>query len=175
MEVDHPATQQLKRSCLNKLNVKPPNNLTFCAIDFDDTTLDKGLLNSSFDPRVPTYVSWLGVMPYLPRQAVEDVFKFVLSLPTTSRITFTFYLPTSSLSGIDLEWMKWLEDFVNERGEPFYEESRMEADQMREWLQDLGFSKVRHLTPEEQSKAYFSGRNDGLPATAAGQAMCAYV
>jgi methyltransferase (TIGR00027 family) len=175
VEVDHPATQDLKRSCLDRLSVESPSNVTFCAIDFDDSTLAEGLRDSSFDPDVPTYVSWLGVTPYLPRQTVEDVFKFVLSLPPLSRITFTFYLPTASLDGIDLEWMEWLEAYVSERGEPFYAESRMEADQMLEWLQGLGFSSVRHLTPQDQNEAYFAGRTDGLPSTAAGQAMCAHV
>ena len=103
IEVDHPASQEFKRGCVTKASLRIPANLEFCAIDFESTSLEEGLSKSSFDPQVPTFFSWLGVTQYLTRSSIEATLRFVSDLPEPSTIGFTFVVPDSMLSGLDLE------------------------------------------------------------------------
>jgi methyltransferase (TIGR00027 family) len=68
-EVDHPSTQMWKRSRLEALTVATPDHLTWVPVDFEaesfaDRLEDSGLRSGS------TFVSWLGVTPYLTPEAI---------------------------------------------------------------------------------------------------------
>ena len=173
VEADHPASQESKQECLSKAGLRPPNNVSFCPIDFEHTSLAEGLVLSAFDPQAPAFVSWLGVTAYLTRFAIEKTLQFVLSLPSRSRLVFTFMLPISSLHGLDREAMELSTAIAAERGEPFI--SCFETDEMCEWLYGLSFSRVFHLSPEQAQERYFADRTDGLFAPSGAQIMCAHV
>lgn len=96
-EVDHPATQSLKIDLLRKARLDPVECVTFCPIDFEQVSLTEGLRGSAFKSNIPTFVSWLGVTMYLTRSAIEETLRFVLTLPSPSRILFTFFQPPDSL------------------------------------------------------------------------------
>src|ERR1700691_1687992 len=68
-EVDHPATQEWKREQLRDTEITIPASLTFVPIDFERQTLADGLAQSGFDGAGPAFFSWLGVTPYLTREA----------------------------------------------------------------------------------------------------------
>jgi O-methyltransferase involved in polyketide biosynthesis len=46
--------------------------LTYAAIDFERQTLAAGLEQSGFNPKLPAFFSWLGVVPYLTREPCSD-------------------------------------------------------------------------------------------------------
>jgi hypothetical protein len=96
IEVDQPASQAFKRERLGHARVAIPDNVAFCPIDFERTTLQEGLGAAAFDPQMPTFCVWLGVTQYLTLQ-------FVLTLPAPSGIAFTFVLPDAQLEGDDLQ------------------------------------------------------------------------
>ena len=164
IEVDQPASQQYKIECLKKRDISIPANTLFCPVDFEHTSLAEGLEKTDFDFQEPTFISWLGVTQYLTRPAIESVFHFVLSLPSSSRIVFTFrlWVPQGTAGG-----------GMNLVGEPRI--SHFEPEEMLKWLDELGFSHVFHLTPQLCEKLYFSGRTDALPISHAAQSMCAFV
>src|SRR6202035_6128756 len=68
-EVDHPATQAWKREQLQAANIAIPPSLTFVPIDFELQTLADGLSRSGFNANAAAFFSWLGVTPYLTREA----------------------------------------------------------------------------------------------------------
>src|SRR5271168_1087136 len=68
-EVDHPATQAWKREQLQAGEIAIPASLTFVPIDFERQTLAAGLDQAGFDTRAAAFFSWLGVTPYLTREA----------------------------------------------------------------------------------------------------------
>src|SRR5580658_731298 len=68
-EVDHPATQAWKREQLEAADIQIPSSLTFVPIDFEQQTLADGLAPSGFNPKASAFFSWLGVTPYLTREA----------------------------------------------------------------------------------------------------------
>src|SRR5262249_698542 len=97
IELDQPASQQLKRERLAAAGVTVPPNVTFIPIDFEVTTLADGLAAGGFDARRATFFAWRGVTQYLTGSAIEKTLRYVLSLPPSSGIALTFMLPEALL------------------------------------------------------------------------------
>ncbi|MDE2370691.1 MAG: class I SAM-dependent methyltransferase [Burkholderiales bacterium] len=68
-EVDHPATQGLKRQRLAALGVEPSTTTHYLAADLGAEDLAAALGRSSYDFDRPAFFSWLGVTMYLTREA----------------------------------------------------------------------------------------------------------
>jgi methyltransferase (TIGR00027 family) len=89
-EVDHPASQTDKRDRLAAADIAIPGNVTFVPVDFERETLRQRLAAEGIDLAAPTFVSCLGVIVYLARDAVKDLFGFIASLAPGSECVFTF-------------------------------------------------------------------------------------
>src|SRR5205085_3522547 len=76
-EVDYPATQAWKRERLAQTGVALPPSLTFAPIDFERQSLGEGLSASGFRADEPAFFQWLGVTPYLTREAIVSTLDFV--------------------------------------------------------------------------------------------------
>src|SRR5262249_21525911 len=96
-EIDHPATQRWKRGRLAAASIAIPPNLTFVPIDFERGSLRQALRAADFDFGTKTFCSWLGVTQYLTLDAIRGTLEFVLSLPRSSEIVFSFVLPLEML------------------------------------------------------------------------------
>jgi methyltransferase (TIGR00027 family) len=68
-EVDHPATQAWKRSRLQALGASAPSELIWVPIDFEVESVADGLDRAGFGAGT-TFISWLGVVPYLSPDAI---------------------------------------------------------------------------------------------------------
>ncbi len=68
-EIDHPATQSLKRRRLAECGVPPPDSLHFIAADLAQESLGEALSRSAFNAAKPAFFTWLGVTMYLAREA----------------------------------------------------------------------------------------------------------
>jgi methyltransferase (TIGR00027 family) len=172
IEVDHPASQQLKRERLATAGVTVPPNVTFIPIDFEVTTLADGMAAGGFDARWATFFAWRGVTQYLTGSAIEETLRYVLSLPPSSGIALTFMLP-EALLGEELDAIRVLSEFGASVGEPWL--SRFEPARLIAWLRELGFSNVAHLTPEVAREQYFRDRTDALPVPSYEQVLSATV
>jgi methyltransferase (TIGR00027 family) len=129
----------------------------FVPIDFETTSLAEGMARGGFDARAPAFISWLGVMIYLSREAVDAVFAFARSLPQGSEIVFSFVPPVDpEQAGSPTS----LAARAAEIGEPW--RTRFEPDELREMLRGMGFREVCFLTPGEADARWFRGRTDGL-------------
>jgi methyltransferase (TIGR00027 family) len=67
-EVDHPATQSVKRKVMEHLGA--PENLRFVAVDFERDDFVEKLRQAGFMPDRHTLVVWMGVTYYLTAQAM---------------------------------------------------------------------------------------------------------
>jgi methyltransferase (TIGR00027 family) len=90
-ELDHPSTLDVKKNRLiNKLG-RLPEYVTYIAIDFILQDLAMVLANAGFDPSVPSFFLWEGVMHYLTAEAVDSTLKSIASLASSgSRLVFTY-------------------------------------------------------------------------------------
>src|SRR5438309_1188805 len=97
-EVDHPATQAWKRSCLEKAAIPIPASLTYVSVDFERQMMTDALRQSGFKSDELTFVSFIGVVRYLSRETVISVLtSIVSSMRAGSEVVFDFAPPPSQL------------------------------------------------------------------------------
>jgi methyltransferase (TIGR00027 family) len=160
-EVDHPATQEQKRQLLEKAGLATPDNVYFIPTDFESTSIGEALDRSpdtspdrpDFDPTLPCFISWLGVMVYLTMEAIDAVFDWLLTQPAGSEMVLTFTRKRE---------LSVLGDKAAALGEPW--QTFFTPEELREKLLHRGFSSVHILEPREAWQTYYAGRTDGLPA-----------
>jgi methyltransferase (TIGR00027 family) len=172
-EIDHPATQSWKCDRLAVAGIEIPPNLTFVPIDFERTSLADALQAVNFDFARKTFCSWLGVTQYLTTEAIRGTLEFVLSLPRSSEIVFSFVLPFEMLPKVEAEARAMATHKSAEVGEPYLTAFRAEDLMAQLWA--MGFSDVIHLTPEEVHERYLKSRRDGLKPRFGEQLMRAIV
>ena len=172
-EVDHPITQRWKQDRLKAAEIAIPSNLRFVPIDFERTAIPEALRAGDLAFEVRTLCSWMGVTQYLTRDALDATFQFVLSLPPSSEVVFSFILPQEAVSGVEAEALATAAHRAALIGEPWL--TRLHADDLVARLRSMGFSRILHLTPEEARQRYFDGRRDGLRERRGEQLMRAIV
>jgi len=89
-EVDHPQTQEAKRSWFEQRFGHAPAAVAFAAVDFDCHSLADRLIAAGFDAAVPTFFVWEGVTNYLTEPAVDSTLRFIGSTAPGSRVVFTY-------------------------------------------------------------------------------------
>jgi methyltransferase (TIGR00027 family) len=90
-EIDHPATQEVKRRALSLHATEPPG-LTFVPVDFSTQTAEGRLRETGgFDPKRPSFFVCEGTLMYLTPEEAASVFALVRRLsPKGSRFVFTW-------------------------------------------------------------------------------------
>ena len=96
-EVDHPTTQAWKRERLAEAGLVEPASLTFAPVDFECQSLAEGLVTAGFQPTQPAFFFWLGVVPYLRRDAISAILQFIASVPR-SEVVFDYSEPLENYS-----------------------------------------------------------------------------
>jgi methyltransferase (TIGR00027 family) len=159
-EVDHPATQAWKREQLQAARIAVPASLTFVPIDFERQTLADGLECAGFDDGATVFFSWLGVTPYLTRDACMSTLSFIAKMPTGSGVVFDFAIDPALLNAGQREALGALSKRVAAAGEPFqlfFDPAKLQAE-----LKGMGFERTEFLQGKELNARYFEGRKDGL-------------
>ena len=172
-EVDHPITQQWKRDRLKAADIAIPPNLTFVPIDFERDSIPEALRDNDFAFGVRTLCSWMGVTQYLTHDALDATFRFVLTLPRSSEVVFSFILPQEAVTGVEAEALALAAQRAAEVGEPWL--TRLRGNELAGRLRSMGFSHTIHLTPEQAHERYFRNRHDGLKERRGEQLMRAVV
>jgi len=96
-EVDYPATQAWKRSCLEQVAIHIPASVTFVSVDFDRQMMPDALRQSGFKSDEPTFISCIGVVRYLSRETfVSILISIVSSMQVGSEVVFDFGPPPVS-------------------------------------------------------------------------------
>jgi methyltransferase (TIGR00027 family) len=99
-EVDHPATQAVKRKKLAAIFGARPTHMTCVPIDFNEQTLAERLLESGYDERrKKTLFLWQDVTQYLTRTAVGDILGFVVGTPGRANVELFLRLASASFPG----------------------------------------------------------------------------
>jgi methyltransferase (TIGR00027 family) len=160
IEVDHPATQAWKRELLASAGVAIPSSVSFVAVDFARQTLAEQLSRSAFRPSEPAFFSWLGVVPYLTRDAAIGTLRWIGSLPSRTGVVFDYAVARSALNLIERAALDALSRRVARAGEPF--QLFFEPLELAATLREMGFKHLEDLGAEEINARYFSGRKDSL-------------
>ncbi|MDT4987394.1 MAG: hypothetical protein QOI74_1488 [Micromonosporaceae bacterium] len=167
-EVDHPATQEWKRARLAQADITVPPALTFAPVDFESGTLADGLAAAGFDPGVDTFFSWLGVVPYLTREAIVGTLRLVGGLGAASQVVFDYAEPPDSLPPDRRAAYEVRAGRVAGLGEPWI--SHFDPAELAGDLRGLGFDEIEDLGPEQIAARYF-GLTTGRGGRAGGHVI----
>jgi methyltransferase (TIGR00027 family) len=162
-EVDHPNTQEWKIDCLHAAAIQVSPSVKFVSVDFECQELAAELLAAGFRSDQPTFVSWLGVVPYLTKEAAAYTFGFLGKFPEGSGVVFDYSVPRSSLSLLERVALDALSRRVARAGEPF--RLFFTPQELDELLRGLGFRHIEQLAAGEINARYFANRQDGLRVT----------
>jgi methyltransferase (TIGR00027 family) len=161
-EVDHPATQAWKRERLAEAAIDVPASLTFAPVDFEAQTLGAGLADAGFDPALPTFFTWLGVVPYLTEPAVFATLDFMARLPGGAHVVFDYGNPPSPGDTADYAAAR---DELARRVAAIGEElkTQFETRELHARLGVLGFRDIEDLGPRQMRERYFPANAGPVP------------
>lgn len=154
-EADHPATQAQKQQRLAQAGIEVPDNCEFVPVNFETESLEAALRRSSLDFGAPVFISWLGVMVYLSMEATDAIFRFVVTLPASTELVFTFSQKRF------LEQQHPTAARAAEVGEPWL--TFLRPEELAWKLCKLGYASLDFLQPEKAEALYYTGRPSGLP------------
>jgi methyltransferase (TIGR00027 family) len=158
-EVDHPATQAWKRSCLERAAIPIPASVTFVSVDFERQMMMDALGQSGFKSNELTFISWLGVVRYLSPEAFISVLtSIVSSMRPGSEVVFDSGPAPSLLQRLREMPHRPIWTFKkNAFRPPYYDLASLKSD-----LKRIGFADVQLFGPTELNDRYCNGRTDGL-------------
>jgi methyltransferase (TIGR00027 family) len=98
-EIDHPATQRVKKERLHSCMGKLPTNIRYVAVDFERDALEAKLIESGYNPAIQSVVVWEGVIDYLTESAVESTLTALARLLAPSSLLIFTYTHKGALDG----------------------------------------------------------------------------
>jgi methyltransferase (TIGR00027 family) len=141
-EVDHPSTQAWKRERLTDAGLALPASLTFAPVDFERQSLAGGLERAGFDRARPAFFQWLGVVPYLTREAISATLDFIGDIEG-SAVVFDYTEPFENHSPERRANLMATADRAAARGEPWL--SFFDPPELSAVLRSKGFADIEDL------------------------------
>ena len=135
-EVDFPATQAWKRERLREAGLALPDTLTFAPVDFERESLADGLVRAGFRCDQPAFFQWLGVVPYLTREAISSTLDFIAGIPD-SAVVLDYTEPFDNYSPERRASLMAVAEHAAARGEPWL--SFFDPPELAAILRDKGF------------------------------------
>lgn len=159
-EVDLPGTQAMKISRLQQEAIHSTCAVNYIACDFEADALEKSLSAAGFDKNQKTFFSWLGVVPYLDAEAIEQTLTFIRSCARGSALVFDYMADPRNLGELEKMTITILSAQLASGGEPL--KSFFDPQVFAETLSRLGFSHVGDISPDYLNERYLALRDDGL-------------
>jgi methyltransferase (TIGR00027 family) len=141
-EVDHPATQAWKRERFEQAGIARPTSLTFAPVDFERQSLAEGLANAGFDSSRPAFFQWLGVAPYLTREAISSTLDTIAGVPA-SAVVFDYTEPFENHLPERRANLLVAAERAAARGEPWL--SFFNPGEISALLRDKGFADIEDV------------------------------
>jgi methyltransferase (TIGR00027 family) len=167
-EVDFPATQEWKRQRLSEAGLAVPASLTFAPVDFERQSLADGLARAGFEANRPAFFQWLGVVPYLTREAISDTLDFIAGIPD-SEVVFDYAEPFENYPADRRAYIMGVAESAAARGEPWL--SFFDPTELSRLLGDKGFAIVEDLGIGELADRFYGSLKEGIPVGPGGHVV----
>jgi len=165
-EIDHPATQAMKRERLAACRVVVPPNVRFVPADLSEESLAAVLVRCGFSRTAPAFFSWLGVTIYLSRETnLATLAGIAQSSAPGSEVVFT-YIDQRALEEGASATMHRMRAGRAAENEPWV--SGFDPATLADEMRALGVELVEDLGSPQLNARYLAGRTDGLLLGGAG-------
>lgn len=142
-EVDHPATQAWKRRRLQEAGIAIPDSLVYAPVDFEREILTAQLASAGLDPDIRTFFTWLGVAPYLTKDAIASTLSQIGGCPGGAEVVFDYSEPRETLDPAVQAYYDARAARVAAIGEPFL--SHFVPEDLHRQLRAAGFAGIDDL------------------------------
>jgi methyltransferase (TIGR00027 family) len=152
-EIDHPATQGLKRKRIAELGLSLPESVHFIAADLALESISSALSRSSFRADQISFFSWLGVSMYLTRGANLATLRSIADCARAgSELVFTYI--DERLLNSRSERFQALQQRLASIGEPFL--SGFDPNSLAAALRECGLLLREDLTGDDMAARFGS-------------------
>ena len=160
-EIDQPATQTWKRERLAEAGIAIPSDVSFVPLDFERASLAEALAAAGFDERVGALFSWLGVTPYLSREAILNTLKYIAAATAAGGgVVFDYALDPDLLTHVQRAVFHAMAARVEAAGEPWH--TTFDPRDLIATLRSIGFPCVDDFGADALNARYLADRRDGL-------------
>ena len=161
-EVDRPASQAWKRARLAEAGLTPPASTSFVAINFETQKLGPVLADAGVDLQAPVFFMWLGVVPYLTRDAVLATLNLIATIPG-AEVVFDYSEPLEHFPPDRRMQIEELARRAAAIGEPWL--SHFDPAELSVLLHAAGFNTVEDITIPDIADRYLGTKQ---PASESG-------
>jgi methyltransferase (TIGR00027 family) len=165
-EIDHPATQKVKKDKIKKIFGSLPDHVVYIPIDFNKEKLEERLFEKGYDRKLKTLFIWEGVTMYLTAEAVDETLAFVAkNSGEGSSIIFDYIFKSflddpSQWEGVGrIDTVRKAYELIDE---PITDERfifGIPDGAITEFLSQRGFHRIEEVTGEYLKNTYFQGAN----------------
>lgn len=163
-EVDHPDTQTWKRARVAAAGLE--GEVTHVPVDFESESFLGRLVAVGFSASTPAFFMWLGVVPYLTREAVEATLRAIASVPG-AEVVLDYANPVAGVPAHERAEQDLLRERVAGLGEPL--QPGWETPDLHALLRACGFTDLEDLGRPE-IRARYLGKPPG-PAAPGGHVL----
>jgi methyltransferase (TIGR00027 family) len=159
-EVDHPASQGVKRAALAAAGIDVPDSVRYVPADLARDPLARCLAAAGFDAAVPAVIACLGVTMYLTAEAVAETLAAVAGLAPGTELIADYLLPQDARDEAGALYGTLVAQASAEQGEPW--RSYFTPDQMADLAGRAGFGAVRAVSQRDTIPVGLWQRADSL-------------
>ncbi|KUM24933.1 methyltransferase [Mesorhizobium loti] len=141
-EVDHPATQAWKRQRIAEAGLVEPAGTAFVPVNFERQRLSEELALAGLKLTKASFFMWLGVVPYLTREAIFSTLSYIAAIPG-SEVVFDYSEPAKNRDVAGQAALAFYAARVASVGEPWI--SFFDPRALAESLNDLGFDEIEDI------------------------------
>jgi len=152
-EVDHPATQAMKKDRLARVLGTIPSHVRFVPIDFARQRLDEVMAAAGFRAGARTFFLWEGVTNYLTSEAVDATLRWVTGAGGAGSSLLFTYIHRGMLDGsVRFEGAREGRATVGRVGEPFT--FGLDPGELDRYLAERGLELVEDVAAPEYRARY---------------------
>lgn len=161
-EVDQTVNIERKRAVLRRVFGTPPPSVHLVAVDFERDDLMAALAGQGYRREARTFLVWEGVTQYLSAEAIDTTFEQLRSVPTGSRLDFT-YVQRDFIDGVDISAAPSLYRRFRERSQVW--KFGLPPDEVAQFLDGYGWQLLDQLGPDQVRDRYVGPTRRGLPTS----------
>jgi len=158
-ELDDARTQALKRRRLASAGIAEPRRAVFVPIDLRNEDLAGALAAAGHRPDQRSFVTVLGVLPYLPIESVGRLLGGIArAIPPESETVYSYMSRSAVGSGRKPWGLRLMARRLERIGEPFL--SGADPAEMSDLVERAGFTQVETLGGADLTERYFAPAGD---------------
>lgn len=163
-EVDHPATQSVKKEKLQEIFQVLPDHVTYVPVDFHKDNLPSCLSENGYDRHLTTLFIWEGVTMYVAPEGVDETLAFISQNSGKESAVIFDYTYHEVVAGTyeRKEAQEWLR-IPKKSDEPLLFGIR--KGQTEPFLSERNFCHINIITNDYFNDTYFIGANHGRKST----------